>query len=105
MSGVGGKAATNATSGGGVTPQMQSYADFTGAEQSVQGASNFSQIPIGTGETFAAGVGPAAMTAYTAMRQSDALAAAKQAQQASKNNSTIGGAQSAIGGLGSFLGG
>ena len=103
--------ATNATSGGGISPQQQAYADYTGAEDAVSGASAFSSsgtqggIPIGTGETFAAGVGPAFTTAGLAAKMSDADAAALQRAQTQSNQATKGGVQSGIGLLGSAAGG
>jgi hypothetical protein len=99
--GTGSKLATNLTSGGGITPDQQAFAQYTMGEQSMKGASDFSEIPVGTGETWASGVAPMVGEAYNKARMSDADAAAQQSALSSKFNQ----AGSNIGQLGSLAGG
>lgn len=90
---------TSATSGGGVTGPQTANAKFQGAQEAVGGAQTMSNIPIGTGSTFATAVGPGITTATELAKQSDADAAAQQANI----SSTVGGGLGALGSLGSVL--
>ncbi|HEX3525153.1 MAG TPA: hypothetical protein VHT52_24075 [Stellaceae bacterium] len=108
MSGpAGNKLATSMTSGGGISPQQQAFADYTMGQQSLDAASNFSGsgtsggIPIGTGETWAAGVAPMVGRAFNEATTSDKDAAAQQSALSSKFSQ----AGSNVGQLGSLAGG
>lgn len=101
--GLGSKLATSMTSGGGISPQQQAFANYTMGEQSIKGASDFgnSGIPVGTGETWASTVGPSFQGAKMEAQMSDADAAAMQKTLSSKFSSAGQG----VGQLGGALGG
>jgi hypothetical protein len=91
-------------SSGGVSGPQGTYAAYTGAEDKVKAASDFSGMPISTGVT-QAGAGANAAAAALLGQQSDANAAAQAALQNAQKGATSRNLSTLGGGLGSLLGG
>lgn len=98
--GVGGSKGSKATSGGGVSPQQQAYAQYTFGQNELANSQSFSSIPMSTGHT-QADAGAFAGEAFQLGQMSDQDAAA----MTSFINNQKSQATSGIGALGSTLGG
>jgi hypothetical protein len=91
-------------SAGGVTGPQGTFAAYTGAENEIKNASDFSGMPISTGVT-QADAGSRALAAQSLATQSDANAAAQAAFQNAQKGATSQNLSNLGGGLGSLLGG
>lgn len=103
-----GGALSGQEAGGGSTPQMDAWNQFTLGENETANAQAFARgMPISTGHTFA-DVGSKANEVAMQMKEDDAIRAANQAGQNANKSVTdagIGAAGQIAGGLGGLLGG